>query len=402
MNIIYLGLIAIIAARGCEEDILLIPERALGTSYSSTYPLSNLWDRNYLKIWLGGKTSGIEAIYYDFSQKVTVKDVFVQRYKAFATKVNVNAGGFTHLQYFDSQSYSTLTFPMHYVQTKGIRFQFDSNLYPVGLTSLYVHGCYNTSTPTTVPTSGPTELPTVFPTLSPSLPPVTTSTKTPSIAPTTAPTGSPSNFPSVAPTQSPFADTLSTYPSAAPTWSPTTSPSHTEPPSPIPSVSPSSPPSPIPSKSPSSPPSPIPSKSPSSSPTVIYTDRAFHVTIGQIELLTIVVVALCGVIILLFCRYNKVLRVMDTSQKVQESELQIVQSCDIEEAITRIVAKNGFNRKADLDKNTYNEGENSNPENFKRSNHRDGEEKNERFESQVPPDHTGDFRFALDKVNSEI
>jgi len=331
-----------------------------------------------------------------------VKDVFVQRYSTQATCVNVVAGGLTNHACFGSGGFATLTFPMHYVQTKSIRFLFthNSRLY---ISSAYVHGCYNTSTPTTVPTSGPTELPTVFPTLSPSLPPVTTyPTKTPSIAPTTAPTGSPSNFPSAAPTEAPSVDTPSTYPSAAPTWSPTTSPSHTEPPSPIPSVSPSSPPSPIPSKSPSSPPSPIPSKSPSSSPTVIYTDRAFHVTIGQIELLTIVVVALCGVIILLFCRYNKVLRVMDTSQKVQESELQIVQSCDIEEAITRIVAKNGFNRKADLDKNTYNEGENSNPENFKRSNHRDGEEKNERFESQVPPDHTGDFRFALDKVNSEI
>jgi len=417
MNIIYLGFIAFFAAGGCEEDILLIPDRVGvdGNSYSAVRSFSNLWDKSYASYWSAKPSSGWVTIYFRFSTKVTLKEVFLQRYYNYASQVYVDAHsdapGWSQHAHFPSALYSTLTFPGDSIQTTYIKIRIYHSS-RIRMSSVYVHGCYNTTTPTTVPTSGPTELPTVFPTLSPTLPPVTTyPTKTPSIAPTTAPTGSPSYFPSVAPTRSPSVDTPSTYPSAAPTWSPTKSPSHTEPPSPFPSKSPSlspspkspsSPPSPIPSKSPSSPPSPIPSKSPSSSPTVVYTDRSFHVTIGQMEFLVIVVVFLCGVIILLFRRYNKVLRDTDTSQKAQESQLQIVQSCDIEDAITRIVAKNGVNRKADLDKTTYNEGENSYPENFKRSDHRDGEEKNRRFESQVPSDHTGDFRFALDKVNSEI
>jgi len=47
MNMIYFGIIAISAAGGCEENILLIPDSMTGDVSSSYYPLENLLDGNY-------------------------------------------------------------------------------------------------------------------------------------------------------------------------------------------------------------------------------------------------------------------------------------------------------------------------------------------------------------------
>lgn len=116
----------------------------------------------------------------------------------------------------------------------------------------------------------------------------------------------------------------------------------------------------------------------------------------------IVVVLLCGVIFFVFRRYSKVLQVAENSHKAQEREMQIVKPNDIEEQITRIAAKNLMNRKVDMGKTMYSEGENCNAEYGKLSNQKVGEEKNERAESQVVSDQTVNFRFALDKVNSQL
>lgn len=82
--------------------------------------------------------------------------------------------------------------------------------------------------------------------------------------------------------------------------------------------------------------------------------------------------------------------------------MQIVQSHDIEEAIKKIISKNGMNRKAEMDKTSSNEGENSNTVYYNRTNHKVDEEKNERIQSQLMCDQTVDFRFGLDKVNSDV
>jgi len=115
----------------------------------------------------------------------------------------------------------------------------------------------------------------------------------------------------------------------------------------------------------------------------------------------IVVVLLCGVVFFVFRRYRKVLHIAE-SHKAQEREMQIVKSNDIEEQIARIVTKNLMNRKVGIDKTMYSEGENCNAEYGKFSQLKVGEVKNERTETQAVSDQTVDFRFALNKVNSEL
>jgi len=134
----------------------------------------------------------------------------------------------------------------------------------------------------------------------------------------------------------------------------------------------------------------------------VYVDHGFHFTVGQIEFFIIIVVFFCAVLIFGYRRYKEVLKAKDDLQKTYESEMQIVHSRDIEEAITRIVTKKEFNRNGNMDKTIHNEGENSNTNISKSSNHRDGEEKNGRIEYQMPGNQTTDFRFGLDKVNSEL
>jgi len=387
MNVVFISIIAVIAAGGCEENVLLYPDSIVGNVGSSSYPLTNLLDGNFASIWIGNSNG--EYVYYDYSSKVIVKEVFVQRYHNYANRFDVYDGSTTSRTYFESSTeyHDTATFPMHNVQTDQLRFYItwhDNTHYYFSRIEPY--GCYNTSSPTTVPTSAPTKLPTVLPTVSPTLPPVTT-----------YPTKTPSVFPTTSPTESPSADNPSTYPSISPTRSPTELPSQTEPPSVSPSWSPTQPPSQT------EPPSPIPSRSPSFSPTVVYIDRGgYHITVGQVEFLIIVVVALCGVILFLFRRYKIVSQVVDNFQSAPESEMQIVQTHDIEEAIKKIISKNGMNRKAEMDRTSNYEGENSNAVYYNRTNQEVDEEKNERIQSQLMCDQTVDFRFGLDKVNSDI
>jgi len=381
---IYLSIIAIIAADGCDDDILLIPESMTGDVYSASYPLSRLLDGNYGSYWYGNSAS--EYVYYYFPSEVVVKEVFVQRYGLYAQYMCIYGPHTTYCSYFETNTeyYSIITFPMNNVQTNYLKFNIVYSGFP-RLSRLEVYGCYNTSTPTTVPTSVPTELPTLFPTISPTLPPVTTDpTKTPSTLPTisptlppvtTDPTKTPSTLPTTAPTKSP-----STLPTTAPTKSPS-------------------------GDSPSPQPSTAPSSSPTESPTVVYIDHGLQITLGEIELLVIVflcvLVFLCGVIFIVVRRY-RVVQAVQNSHKAQESEMYIVRTQDIEEESTRIATKNLFNRKVDMSKTVYNEGENKNTEYGKVSNDKLGEEKNERTESHVVSDQREDLFFALDQVKSEL
>jgi len=390
MNIIYVCMIAIFAADGCEEVVLLIPDRVESSYNSNPTHLPNLYNRNQYSSWQG---SNSEYIYYYYTSNVFMKEAFVQRYYNRAARVQIYDSARSSDVYFETGSneyYSSATIPIN-VRTNMIRFRVYYNSAAtsyVEMSRLEAYGCYNTSSPTIVPTSGPTEFPTVFPTISPTPPPITTyPTETPSIIPTTIPTGLPSTTiptgipsisPTTAPTQSPSAEHPSTYPSTAPTWSPTVSPSHTDPPSPIPSFS------------------------PSTSPTVVYVDRGFQITVGQIEFFIIVVVLLCGVIFFGYRRHKKVLKAINHPQKLHAREMQIVHSRDIEEANTGIVTTKEFNRKGDMEKTIYNEGESSNAGTGKTSNHRVGEEIKERVQSHMLSDQTGEFRFGLDKVNSEL
>jgi len=82
-------MVLIIGASGCEDEILLIPERMTGDVYSSasTYQLSNLLDGSYSTYWRGN--SAVEYVRYYFSNKVVVKKIFVQRYNVYGTRFNV-------------------------------------------------------------------------------------------------------------------------------------------------------------------------------------------------------------------------------------------------------------------------------------------------------------------------
>jgi len=376
---IYFGMF-IIGAAGCEDEILLIPESMTGDVYSSssTYDLSNLLDGSYSTYWRGNSAS--EYVYYYFSSKALVKKIFIQRYSIYGSYFNVYHGTTTiSYAYFgpSTEHYQGMTIPLNNVRTDMLRFYFYYSPTPY-ISRVDVYGCYNTSSPTTLPTSAPTELPSVSPTISPTLLPTTNDhSNSPSILPSTVPTGSPSIFPSTSPTKSPSASKQSSEPSTAPSLSPTEPPSHTGQPSPIPSIS------------------------PSSSPTNVDADRSFHFTLGEVEFLVIIVFILCGVIFFVFRRYRKVLQVAENSHKPQR-EMHIVKTNDIEEQITRIVAKNLMNREVDIGKTMNNEGEKCNVEYGKSSYQKVGEEKNGRNESQVVSDQTVDFRFALNKVNSEL
>lgn len=376
--VIYLLMVLIIGASGCEDEILLIPESVTDSS-SSTSHVSNLLDGSHATYWQGN-SAGVNVYYY-FSSEVIVKKIFVQRYNNYGTYFLVNDDKRTvTFVYFgpSTEYYQGITVPLRNIRTDTVMFNFYHSSKP-RISRAEVYGCYNTSIPTTVPTSAPTELPTVIPSISPTLPPSTNEQTTPpSIFPSTAPTRSPSIFPTASPTESPSVTKPSSYPSTVPSSAPTELPSHSGQPSQIPSIS------------------------PSSSPTVVYADRSFHFTLGEIEFLVIVVVFLCGVIFFVVQRYRKVLQVAENSHRAQEREMHVVKTNDIEEQIVRMVAKNLMTRKVDMVKSMYIEGENCTNEYGKLSDENVGEEKNERAESQVVSDQTVDFRFALDKVNSEL
>jgi len=301
---------AIITVYGCDDDSLLIPEKMVGDT--NGLELERMLDGSYSTAWRANNNGG-EYVYFWFSEEVEVKWIFVQRYQSYANYFNVDDGTSTiaHQYFGDStESYDSVTVRFNDVYTDYLRFYFyySSTVY---ISRLEVHGCYNTSTPTTSPTTAvPSSAPTSFPTVSPSLAPVTA---VPSERPTTAPTSAPSVSPSIA--------NPSRYPSNAPSLSPTNMPSiETVIPSSSPTFSPSmmmptNHPSVTPSSSPTLEPTvainaPLPSVSPTLSPTepptiVSASSGGFEVTIGELELFLIVICCLCGVLFALFLRYRR-------------------------------------------------------------------------------------------------
>jgi len=316
VTLFYFSIAAIIAVTGCQDDILLTPENVYGDTASGS--LSNLADGRYDTYWRGPEDG--EYVYFYFAAKVQVKWIFIQRYASLATYVQIWDGSTTiGNEYFgdSSESYDTMTLRFNDVQTDILRFYFyrSGDAY---ISRLEVHGCFDTSKPTTSPTTRvPTVDPTSFPTVSPTLPPVTLH---PSKAPTTLPT--------TAPTESPSTAKASLYPSTHPSWSPTVMPSvETVIPSPSPSFSPTTmmlsyTPSVAPSPSPTMEPTivvltPFPSTSPSSSPTeaptVVYADSdGFQIALGAIELLCIVISCMCVVVLVLLLSYRKAMQINET------------------------------------------------------------------------------------------
>jgi len=307
----YWLIVSIIVVNGCEDDAFLTPKMMVGDT--NGYELSKMLDGSYSTYWRANNV-GSEYVYFWFSEEVQVKWIFVQRYNNYATYFRVYDGT-TNIayQYFgdSTELYDSVTIRFDDVYTDYLRFEFyyTNTVY---ISRLEVHGCYNTSTPTTSPTTEvPSIVPTSFPTVSPSLEPVTA---VPSEKPTTRPTTAPSVSPSIA--------NPSLYPSDAPSFSPTHLPSvETVIPSSSPTVSPSmmmptNHPSVAPSSSPTLEPtvailSPCPSISPTLSPTeppTVFSTASGgfqNITLGEIEIFLSVICCLCGVLLVLFLRYRR-------------------------------------------------------------------------------------------------
>jgi len=310
MALFDLIIVAILAVNGCDDDVMLTPEIMVGDT--NGYELSRMADGSYSTYWQANNNGG-EYVYFYYPAEVQVKWIFVQRYHKYATYFNVYDGTSTiAYQYFgdSSELYDSVTIRFNDVYTDYLRFYFyySSTVY---ISRLEVHGCYNTSTPTTSPTSEvPSSVPTSLPTVSPTLAPLTA---VPSKMPSTRPTTAPSVSPSVA--------NPSRYPSIAPSPSPTELPSvETVVPSPSPTLLPTmimvtNHPSVAPSSSPTLEPtiailSPFPSISPTSSPTepptgVHVANGGFRITLGAIEFFLIVVCCLCGVLLVVSLKYRK-------------------------------------------------------------------------------------------------
>jgi len=303
-------IIAIIAVKGCDDDILLTPRLLVG---DRSELLSNLADGSYNSYWAGDK-AGDENVYFYFESEVQVKWILLQRYSNYATWFKVyDAGGtrFAYEHFGDSNEYyNTVTVRFNDVYTDKLRFHFYHGS-TVRMSRVEVYGCYNTSTPTLSPTTPvPTDVPTLFPTISPTLAPLTA---IPSEIPTALPTTAPSVSPSIA--------NLSPHPSTVPSSSPTQLPSvQSVIPSPSPTLSPTlmistNHPSVGPSQSPTLEPtvavqSPFPSISPTSSPTEPPTVAAaasgrFQITLGAIEFLLIVIFCMCAILLIVLLRYRK-------------------------------------------------------------------------------------------------
>jgi len=319
MALFYLIIFAILTVKGCDDDILLAPEIMVGDT--NGYDLSRMADGLYNTYWRANNAGG-EYVYFYYPAEVQVKWIFVQRYSIYATYFQVYDGTtYIAYQYFgdSSEQYDSVTVRLNDVYTDYLRFYFyySSTVY---ISRLEVHGCYNTSTPTTSPTTEvPSNVPTLFPSVSPTLAPLTA---VPSGMPTTRPTAAPSVPPSVA--------NPSRYPSVSPSSSPTELPSVE---SVIPSSSPTflptmmmatNHPSAAPSSSPtmeptvaiiSSFPSISPTLSPTEPPTVVNADNGgFQITLGVIEFFLIIICCLCGVLLVVFLRYRKAILVNEVRQ----------------------------------------------------------------------------------------
>jgi len=332
---------AIIAVNGCDDDTLLEAERMIG---DRTERLQYLLDGSHNSYWYADNNGG-ENVYLYYPSEVEVKWIFVQRYHNYATHFSVydRSRTIAH-QYFgdSSENYDSVTIRFNDLYTDYLRFYFwySSTVY---ISRLEVHGCYNTSTPTTSPTTGePTHVPTLFPTVSPTLAPLTTiPTELPTALPTTAPTVSPtitepslypSTVPSRSPTELPSIETF--IPSTSPTLSPTTMISTNQP-----SVAPSSSPTLEPTAAfLSAFPSIFPTISPTEPPTVLYAAaEGFQITVGAIELLWIVVVCLCAVLVFVFLRYRKAMLVSESLRIEGDNGKQSEYQCyDAEDYMMRI------------------------------------------------------------------
>jgi len=365
MLMFYISLVAFGVIADCQDDVLLTPKYMYGDA-SSSYPLTNLADGRYTTLWVGDSTGG-EYIYFYFSSEVQVKWIFIQRYYDRADYVTVWDGSTNIVQsYFggSDEDYQTMTLRFNDVVTDQLRFYIVDSSSTPALTRLEVYGCYNTSTPTMSPTSPwPTDVPTSFPTVSPTLPPVSippsispsdspstspslSPTMTnPSLYPSTGPTSSPTEpptdktvIPSRAPTYSPTTVLPTNHPSGAPSPAPTLNPSvKTVLPSPNPTASPTTmlptfKPSVAPSPSPTVEPTvaaftPSPSTSPSSSPTepptVVYADDGFKVTLSEIEFFVIAIFCLCGVLIFVAVRYQRLMKLTENLNSTEERMIKI-------------------------------------------------------------------------------
>jgi len=332
---------AIIAVNGCDDDTLLEAERMIG---DTTERLQYLLDGSHNTYWYADNTGG-ENVYLYYPSEVEVKWIFVQRWNNRATYFTVydRSRTITHQYFGDSnQNYDSVTIRFNDVYTDYLRFNFYYSS-TVHISRLEVHGCYNTSTPTTSPTTGePTHVPTSFPTVSPTLAPLTTiPTELPTALPTTAPTVSPtmtepslypSTVPSRSPTELPSIETF--IPSTSPTLSPTTMISTNQP-----SVAPSSSPTLEPTAAfLSAFPSIFPTISPTEPPTVLYAAaEGFQITVGAIELLWIVVVCLCAVLVFVFLRYRKAMLVSESLRIEGDNGKQSEYQCyDAEDYMMRI------------------------------------------------------------------
>jgi len=398
----YFSIAAIIAATGCQDDILIKPETMIGDYYSNHY-LSYLADGNYNTYWRAGEEG--EYVYFYFTEEVEVKWIFIQRYSTWGTYVKIWDGSttFAHEYFGDSsENYDTLTLRFNGVQTDMLRFYFYWSSSLPAISRLEVYGCYNTSTPTTSPTTRvPTDNPTAFPSVSPTLPPLS--------APLSK---KPTTLPTAAPTESPSTATVSPYPSLHPSWSPTVPPSiGTVKPSPSPSFSPTMTmqtynPSVAPSASPTSEPSIVlsalpsitPSSSPTEPPTVVVVDAGgFHITLGSIEFFLIVLSCLCGVIFFLLLRYRKAMQVNgilhNTAERAKQSGNASHKAQDnvMQFENTRYKVSDNMIRISDA-RDTPGDSKTQNNETCNVA----GEDK-----KIEPRDHHNDIHFTLDKVLSD-
>jgi len=386
----YCIIFAIIAVNGCDDDALLEAEIMIADSSES---LQYLLDGSYGSYWSGNSVG--EYVHFYYPSEVQVKWIFVQRYSNHATYFIVYDGASNiALQYFgdSSEYYDSVTIRFNDVYTDYLRFYFYySGSGSVWISRLEVHGCYNTSTPTTSPTTEePTYVPTLFPTVSPTLAPLTTiPTELPTALPTTAPTVSPtmtepslypSTIPSWSPTELPSIETFK--PSKSPTLSPTTMIATNQP-----SVAPSSSPTLEPTTAVLSPfPSISPTTSPTESPTVVYAaGEGFQITLGTIELFLIVVGCLCAALVFVFLRYRKAKLVIEVLHNEADNGKHTEYQCYDNERGVKVVQTGNIRCEAEdrvlVRKNrTLNiVGE-------------DGKQK--------AKDHH-DIRFALDKVSSD-
>jgi len=416
----YLIIVEIIAVNGCNDDTLLMPDKMIGDV--NGYELSRMLDGMYNTYWRANNNGG-ENVYFYFPAEVEVKWIFVQRYGNNAQYVYVYDSTrqiATHYFGDSTEYYDTITMRFDDVYTDELRFYFyDSGT--VYISRLEVHGCYNTSEPTPSPTTAvPSWMPTSFPTVSPTLAPLTA---TPSEMPTTRPTTAPSVSPSIA--------NPSPYPSTAPSLSPTKLPSVE---TVIPSLSPTSSPTIListthPSEAPSSsptfeptigilPPSPSisPTQSPTVPPTVVYaTNGGFQITLGAIELFSIVIFCLCGVLLVIFLRYRKAILANEVLNNVADEAnhtypcysvndyMMITGKAHNKGGVTVMQTGNGCNaqdRVMQINKTRHIVGEDSRQDGndhhvvTKTRNTRGGD-------GQKSKDHHIDIRRTLDKVSSD-